>query len=62
MDTGLRQLRASGHPVADEDVVRLSPLGDRHLNVLGHYSFAPPTDGPVLRRLRDPEAGGDEDE
>lgn len=62
MDAALRQLRASGQPVADEDVVRLSPLGDRHLNVLGHYSFAPPTDGPVLRPLRDPTSGEDEDE
>lgn len=62
MDAALRQLRASGQPLADEDLVRLSPLGDWHLNVLGHYSFALTAEGPVLRPVRDPTSGEDEDE
>jgi len=61
MDAALAELRASGYPVNDEDVARLSPLGDRHLNVLGRYSFTPP--GAVgLRPLRDPAAARDDDE
>ncbi|MDQ2728458.1 MAG: Tn3 family transposase, partial [Actinomycetota bacterium] len=47
-----RQLRANGHPVRDEDVARLSPLGHDHVNFHGHYSFTPPP--ATLRPLRDP--------
>jgi Tn3 transposase DDE domain len=65
MDAALAQLRQSGHPVQDEDVARLSPLGFRHLNVLGRYAFTPPAAGH-LRPLRDPSAvdddGGEDDE
>ncbi|MBV8914711.1 MAG: Tn3 family transposase [Acetobacteraceae bacterium] len=32
---------------------RLSPLGDKRINLLGRYAFAPPG-GPELRPLRDP--------
>ncbi|MDQ2726946.1 MAG: Tn3 family transposase, partial [Actinomycetota bacterium] len=49
-----RQLRANGHPVRDEDVARLSPLGHDHVNFHGHYSFTPPP--ATLRPLRDPSA------
>jgi len=41
-----------GYPVANDDA-RLSPLGDKHINMVGRYVFAPPT-GPELRPLRDP--------
>lgn len=54
IDTALRQLRAVGHPVRDEDVARLSPLGYEHVNFHGHYSFTPPP--AKLRPLRDPKA------
>jgi len=39
LDIALDRLRADGHPVADEDVARLSPYMRRHLNVHGHYPF-----------------------
>ena len=62
-DAAVTALRSSGHPVADEDAARLSPLGDKHVNVLGRYSFTPPPAGGRLRPLRDPSApGGDQDE
>ncbi len=54
IDAALRQLRASGHQVRDEDVGRLSPLGYEHINFHGHYSFSPPP--TTLRPLRDPKA------
>jgi TnpA family transposase len=40
MDAALEQLRMEGFPVNDEDVVRLSPFIQEHLNMLGRYSFA----------------------
>ena len=40
IDAALDQLRTEGFPVYDEDVVRLSPFGNGHLNMLGRYSFA----------------------
>jgi hypothetical protein len=52
MDIAVRQLRASGHQVRDEDVARLSPLGFGHVNFDSHYSFSPPP--PTLRALRGP--------
>ncbi len=53
IDAAVAALRSSGYPVSDEDAARLSPLGDKHINMLGRYAFAPPT-GPELRPLRDP--------
>jgi hypothetical protein len=47
--------------VQDEDVVRLSPLGFRHLNMLGRYAFTTPMPGQ-LRPLRDPSAVDDDQE
>ena len=35
MQAALEQLRAEDHPVREEDVVRLSPLGHEHINMLG---------------------------
>ena len=62
MDAALQQLRAAGQEVRDEDAARLSPLGFKHLNFLGRYSFTAPQKGP-LRQLRDPgEPDDDEDE
>jgi len=56
MDAALTQLRAEGHPVREEDVARLSPLGFKHINFLGHYSFYVPDciARGELRPLRDP--------
>jgi TnpA family transposase len=42
MNAALNQLRSEGYPVRDEDVARLSPLGFKHINFLGHYSFHVP--------------------
>jgi len=56
IEEALKQLRSEGHPVADEDVVRLSPLLHEHINMLGRYSFSVPeavTKGE-LRPLRNP--------
>jgi len=58
-DAALRQLRASGYPVSDEDIARLSPLGYEHINFHGHYSF--PLPPATLRPLRDPMAADQDD-
>ena len=39
MDKALNYLRNMGETVLSEDVVRLSPLGFRHINFLGRYDF-----------------------
>jgi TnpA family transposase len=58
MDAAVNQLRAEGYEVRPEDVARLSPLGFKHVNMLGRYAFTLPE--PVargeLRPLRDPRA------
>ena len=61
MDAALQQLRAAAQEVRDVDVARLSPLGFKHLNFLGRYSFTAPPAGP-LRQLRDPSEPDDEDD
>lgn len=56
MDAALAKLRQEGYPVRDEDVLRLSPFGHEHINLLGRYSFTIPesvTRGE-LRPLRNP--------
>ncbi len=62
MDAALNQLRAEGFDVRTEDVVRLSPLGFDHINMLGRYAFILPD--PIargeLRPLRDPTIMADE--
>jgi TnpA family transposase len=62
MDAALRQLRAEGYEVRDEDVARLSPLGHEHINMLGRYAFTLPE--PIargeLRPLRDPGLAADD--
>ena len=42
MQAALEQLRAEDYSVREEDVVRLSPLGHEHINLLGRYSFVVP--------------------
>ena len=57
MDAALDHLRSEGLDVKDEDVARLSPLGDKHINVQGRYHFTI-TDAVLkgeLRPLRDPD-------
>ena len=56
MDAVLKQLRAEGYPVRDEDVVRLAPTIHKHINMNGRYSFAIPESVArgELRPLRNP--------
>jgi len=46
-DAALNQLRSNGHPVDDDDVRRLSPLGHDHINLLGAATSSPPTTSPA---------------
>jgi hypothetical protein len=57
-DAALGQLRATGD-VDDADAARLSPLADKHINMLGRYAFASPA-GPASRPLRDPASPGND--
>jgi hypothetical protein len=55
---GYLHLRSQGTETKPEDVARLSPLADKHFNVLGRYHFTV-TDSILrgeLRPLRVPEA------
>ena len=63
MDAVLSQLQADGDAIEDADVRRLSPLVHKHLNFLGRYHFSLAGDirGGVLRELRDPNAGLEEE-
>ena len=42
MQAALDHLRATGVVVKEEDEARLSPLGRKHINFLGHFSFMLP--------------------
>jgi TnpA family transposase len=42
MDAVLDQLRHEGYPVQPEDEARLSPFGQKHINMLGRYSSSVP--------------------
>ena len=59
----LDQLRAEGYDVRDEDVARVSPLGFRHINMLGRYAFTIPdmVARGELRPLRNPSTLGIDD-
>ncbi|MGH3437397.1 MAG: Tn3 family transposase [Sciscionella sp.] len=61
IDEALRQLRAQGYEVREEDVARLSPFMRQHINVHGRYSFYRPPACSGFRPLRDPEAPDDPD-
>ncbi len=63
LDAAVRQLRAQGYPVLDEDMARLSPFVSRHLGVHGTYTFALPDLAPgAIRDLRNPDAPDEDDE
>nr|BFD96225.1 hypothetical protein KitaXyl93_75850 [Kitasatospora sp. Xyl93] len=51
------------HDVLDEDVARVAPLKHANLNMLGRYGFRSSTRSTAAYPLRDPGAGGlDEDD
>jgi TnpA family transposase len=63
LDAAVRQLKAQGYPMREEDMARLSPFVSRHLGVHGTYSFVLPDLAPgAIRELRAPDAGDDDDE
>lgn len=39
MQAAIDYLRAKGEVINEEDEKRLSPLGRKHINFLGHFSF-----------------------
>ncbi len=57
IDAAVEALRAEGHEIRDDDIVRLSPLKHRTPTLLGRYSStaSAPAAG-ALRPLRDPDA------
>ena len=58
MQAALDQLRREGVEVKPEDVARLAPLGYKHFNFLGRYSFnlAEFIARGQLRPLREPNS------
>jgi TnpA family transposase len=58
MDAALSYLHSQGLKTTLEDVARLSPLADKHFNVLGRYHFTvtEPILRGKLRPLRNPDA------
>ena len=62
IDAAVTALRTSSYPVTYNDAARLSPLGDKHINLLGRYSFTTLPPGTGLWPLRDPSAPDDERE
>lgn len=58
LDAAVARLRAEGHDIKDEDVARLSPLRDWHINFLGRclFNIKAGDPGQELRPLRDPDA------
>jgi TnpA family transposase len=60
MDAAVKQLSAEGYEVQPEDIARLSPLGHKHVNMLGRYTFTLPDTVArgELRPLRDPRTAG----
>lgn len=60
LDHAIDELRATGYPVLNADVARLSPYMRRHINFHGHYSFAPTDLRGARRALRDPDAPDDD--
>ena len=61
MDRALSHLRSTGYKTRIEDIVRLSPLGHKHINLMGRYNFALPEELVGMRALREPTAIGEWD-
>ncbi|MBD2773974.1 Tn3 family transposase [Iningainema tapete] len=61
MDVAIKQLQNQGEEVKSEDLARLSPLGYKHINMLGRYQFtlAEHLKRGELRPLRDPKDFGE---
>jgi TnpA family transposase len=61
MDAAISKLKTTGMELKPEDLARLSPLGYKHINMLGRYSFALPESiqQGELRSLREPFSGDD---
>jgi len=61
MDAASSKLRELGQELKLEDLARLSPLGYKHINMLGRYYFslAEPLKHRELRPLRDPNTPDD---
>ena len=61
MDAAVKQLQDQGVEVKSEDLARLSPLGYKHINMLGRYQFALPEHlkRGELRPLRDSKDFGE---
>lgn len=61
MDAAVKQLQDQGVEVKFEDLSRLSPLGYKHINMLGRYQFAlaEHLKRGELRPLRDPDDFGE---
>ena len=57
MERSLNHLRSTGHQVSEVDISRLWPLGFKHINFLGRYSFTLPEGiaNGQLRPLRNPD-------
>ena len=64
MEAALKQRRTEGLAEDAADVARLSPLGHRHINLQGRYSFAlaESVAQGALRPLRHPSDRSDEEE
>ena len=60
MQAALDYLRSQGEVIKEEDEARLSPLGRKHINFLGHFSFALPqiVEQGALRSLNIAEEQG----
>lgn len=61
MDAALSHLRSQGAETKPEDIARLSPLRNKHFNVLGRYRFNL-TDSILkgrMRPLRNPDTSDD---
>lgn len=54
LDAAVTRLEAEGHVIDEADKARLSPLKDKHVDVLGRYSITPSQPAQGLRPLCDP--------
>jgi TnpA family transposase len=59
LNAAVTQLEAEGHVIDEADKARLSPLKDKHVNVLGRYTITASQPARGLRPLRDPASGED---